>query len=76
MVIVLVIVFVVMASEIARAVSPWKFATVVIGEIVAIETIYTKNLVICGKPSVFRYLRHASAAEPGMRMNSAYRHVE
>jgi hypothetical protein len=44
MVIVLIIVFVVMASEITRAV-PRMFVTVVIGEIFAIETIYTKQLI-------------------------------
>ncbi|PVX86184.1 hypothetical protein C7402_10219 [Paraburkholderia unamae] len=42
MVIVLIIVFVVMASEITRAV-PRMFVTVVIGEIFAIEAIYTKQ---------------------------------
>ncbi|WP_322104607.1 hypothetical protein [Paraburkholderia sp. J41] len=55
MVIVLVIAFVlivVMASEIARAVSPWKFAIVMIGEIVAIEAIYTKILNSCRRPGV------------------------
>jgi uncharacterized membrane protein AbrB (regulator of aidB expression) len=56
MVIVLVIAFValvVMASEITRAVfSPWMFVTVVIGEIVAIEAIYTKQLICAAKTAL------------------------
>ncbi|WP_322030206.1 hypothetical protein [Paraburkholderia sp. J76] len=51
MVIVFVIAFVacvVMASEIARAV-PRMFVTVVIGEIFAIEAIYTKQLICAEK---------------------------
>ncbi|WP_321959679.1 hypothetical protein [Paraburkholderia sp. J69-1] len=53
MVIVLIIVFVVMASEIARAVfSPWMFEIIVIGEIVAIGTIYTKQLICAAKTAL------------------------
>ncbi|WP_322045761.1 hypothetical protein [Paraburkholderia sp. J67] len=53
MMIVFVIVFVMMASEIARAVfSPWMFGTVVIGEIVAIKAIYTKQLICAAKTAL------------------------
>jgi hypothetical protein len=46
-------VFVLMASEITRAVfSPWIFVTVVIGEIVAIEAIYTKQLICAAKTAL------------------------
>ncbi|MCP3708525.1 hypothetical protein M3I54_16255 [Paraburkholderia sp. CNPSo 3274] len=56
MVIVLIIVvFVVMASEIARAFMPWMFVTVVIWEIFAIEAIYTKQL-ICAEKTYFSLL--------------------
>jgi hypothetical protein len=46
-------VFVLMASEITRAVfSPWMFVIIVIGEIVAIEAIYTKQLICAAKTAL------------------------
>ena len=65
MVIVLIIVFVafvLMASEIARAL-PWIFETVLIWEIVAIGTVYTKTVNSRGKEphvSPFAARRHIS----------------
>ncbi|MEM5398555.1 MULTISPECIES: hypothetical protein [Paraburkholderia] len=59
MVIVLIIVvFVVMASEIARAFMPWMFVTVVIWEIFAIEAIYTKQL-ICAEKTILSAICNA-----------------
>ncbi|WP_322012536.1 hypothetical protein [Paraburkholderia sp. J12] len=54
MVIVLVMAFVVMASEIARAV-PWSFEIKVIWGIVAIGTIYTKTANSRGGTRNLRY---------------------
>ncbi|WP_233886252.1 hypothetical protein [Paraburkholderia flagellata] len=55
-----IVVFVVMASEIARAV-PRMFVTVVIGEIFAIETIYTKTVNSRGRTRIVRDLRRLAA---------------
>ncbi|QGZ57625.1 hypothetical protein [Paraburkholderia acidiphila] len=52
-----IVVFVLMASEIARAV-PRMFVTVVIGEIFAIEAIYTKQL-ICAEKTILSAICNA-----------------
>ncbi|CAM2184380.1 hypothetical protein PSAC2689_50326 [Paraburkholderia sacchari] len=63
MIVLVIIVFVVMASEIARAV-PWIFETKVIWGIVAIEAIYTKTANSRGATRIFNYFRHALPALP------------
>lgn len=63
MIVLVIIVFVVMASDIARAV-PWMFETKVIWEIVAIGTIYTKTVISRGHYPRFPLFTTRLAAAP------------